>query len=93
MSVLSLADHIRKAAWTHGNALRKPEVALEVARAYKPDPEVAGVTIGDGPDIRHDEAWIIEERGRLRELRLRVARGVIKDVSKHPPEPRKGVEL
>lgn len=57
MSTLRLADHIREAAWTHGNALRKPEVALAVARAVEPDPELSWVVIGDGENLRHEKDW------------------------------------
>lgn len=88
----TLADHIREAAWTHGNALRKPEVALAVARAYERPPEPDGVTFEDGTELRHEDCWLIQDRGRTRELRLRVARGVIKDI-KPNREPRDGREL
>lgn len=83
MSTLRLADHIREAAWTHGNALRKPEVALAVARAFEPDPELSGVVIGDGENLRHEKDWTIEDGGQRRTLRLRIARGVIKDMEGH----------
>ena len=86
MSTLRLADHIREAAWTHGNALRKPEVALAVARAFEPDPEVSGVAIGDGEDLRHEKDWVVDDGGTRRELRLRLARGVIRDMARPPEE-------
>lgn len=75
---MSLADYIRTAAWTHGNALRRPEIAKAVADAWDRPPEPTGVVIADGDVLRTDRVFRVIEDGRERELRLRVARGVMR---------------
>ena len=43
--------------------------------------EPAGVVIADGEELRTDlRTLLIRDRGRTRELRLRIARGTIRDV-------------
>lgn len=41
--------------------------------------EPSGVTVEDGPRLRHDPVWLVLDDGKVRELRLRVGRGVVKD--------------
>ena len=43
--------------------------------------EPAGVTVEDGTVLRHDEVWMVLDDGRVRELRLRVGRGKITELT------------
>jgi hypothetical protein len=54
--------------------------------------EPKGVVIADGEKLRTDKVFRIYEDGHWRELQLRVARGVIRDVTNRR-EPRPGREI
>lgn len=51
--------------------------------------EPDGVVIADGEDLRTQKTFRVIENGRWRELTLRVARGVIRDVPNREPKANK----